>query len=449
MKVLLKKSLLLVRIALLCPAFSWGAASPVPGHNNELSFNPDFLELSDGNNAKNIDLSYFMNASGAAPGEYTVDVIMNGKIVDSQIKIDFTEQDNELTARLTPQQLERWGIDTNKLSVSSPSAYQQNIAYIIQGATEKFDANNQKLILNIPQSYLKPQDWLSTPPHLWDEGMPALMVNYLFNGIKQNNNGYGSRSQFLSLDSSLNLGGWRLRHNGNWSTNSYNKESHWQPVSVYLQHDYSFLQGGQFTVGQTSTDGAIFDSFPFEGAQFSSDDGMIAPELSQYSPVVRGIAYSQAQVSVKQNGVVIYQKNVPPGPFELRDFNQIFTGDLEVEIREADGTIRHFTQATAVLPILQRQGRLRYNLAFGKYRSSSTLNNSVSEPQFVQSSAAIGLPDEYTFYGGGIKADNYAAVLLGLGKYSDFFGAFSLDVTHARSQFSQNYKSFGKQQGQS
>ncbi|MGK3716957.1 fimbria/pilus outer membrane usher protein, partial [Escherichia coli] len=83
------------------------------------------------------------------------------------------------------------------------------------------------------------------------------------------------------------------------------------------------------------------------------------------------------------------------------------------------------------------------------YRSSSTLNNSVSEPQFVQSSAAIGLPDEYTFYGGGIKADNYAAVLLGLGKYSDFFGAFSLDVTHARSQFSQNYKSFGKQQGQS
>ncbi|WP_409241209.1 fimbria/pilus outer membrane usher protein, partial [Escherichia coli] len=26
------------------------------------------------------------------------------------------------------------------------------------------------------------------------------------------------------------------------------------------------------------------------------------------------MAYSQAQVSVKQNGVVIYQKNVPPGP---------------------------------------------------------------------------------------------------------------------------------------
>ncbi|HBN4560257.1 TPA: fimbrial biogenesis outer membrane usher protein, partial [Escherichia coli O25b:H4-ST131] len=296
MKGSLKKSLLLLRITIICPVFSCAAVSPSPDNSHRFSFNPDFLQLSDGDNAKNIDLNYFANASGAAPGEYTVDVVMNGELVDRQIKIDFFAQDNKLNARLTPQQLERWGIDTNKLSVSSPSAYQQNIAYIIQGATEKFDANNQKLILNIPQSYLKPQDWLSTPPHLWDEGMPALMVNYLFNGIKQNNNGYGSRSQFLSLDSSLNLGGWRLRHNGNWSTNSYNKESHWQPVSVYLQHDYSFLQGGQFTVGQTSTDGAIFDSFPFEGAQFSSDDGMIAPELSQYSPVVRGIAYSQAQV---------------------------------------------------------------------------------------------------------------------------------------------------------
>lgn len=449
MKRSIKKSLLLVRIALLFPAFSWATVSPAPGSNQGFSFNPDFLQLSDGNNAQSIDLNYFANASGAAPGKYTVDVIINGELVDSQIKIDFAALDNKLTARLTFQQLERWGIDTSKLPTSINSISQHNIQQIIHGATENFDTNNQRLILNIPQSYLKPQDWLSTPPYLWDQGMPALMVNYLFNGMKQNNNGYDSRSQFLSLDSSLNIGGWRLRHNGNWSTNSYNKESHWQPVSVYLQHDYSFLQGGQFIVGQTSTNSEIFDSFPFEGAQFSSDDGMIAPELSQYSPVIRGISYSQAQVSVKQNGIVIYQKNVPPGPFELRDFNQIFTGDLEVEIREADGSIRHFTQATAVLPVLQRQGRLRYNLAFGKYRSSSTFSNNIVSPRFIQSSAAIGVPDEYTVYGGGIKADNYTALLLGIGKYSDFWGAFSLDVTHARSQFSQRYRLLDKQQGES
>ncbi|BBU87501.1 hypothetical protein EIMP300_89010 [Escherichia coli] len=54
------------------------------------------MQLSDGDNAKNIDLNYFANASGAAPGEYTVDVVMNGELVDRQIKIDFFAQDNKL-----------------------------------------------------------------------------------------------------------------------------------------------------------------------------------------------------------------------------------------------------------------------------------------------------------------------------------------------------------------
>ena len=219
MKGSLEKSLLLLRITIICPVFSCAAVSPSPDNSHRFSFNPDFLQLSDGDNAKNIDLNYFASASGAAPGEYNVDVVMNGELVDRQIKIDFFAQDNKLNARLTPQQLDRWGVDTGKLSTSNNTTTQQNILQLIEGASENFDTNNQKLILNIPQSYLKPQDWLSTPPHLWDEGVPALMVNYLFNGIKQNNNGYGSRSQFLSLDSSLNLGGWRLRHNGNWSTN--------------------------------------------------------------------------------------------------------------------------------------------------------------------------------------------------------------------------------------
>ena len=448
MKGIIKTPLLLIRVAILLPAFSWASVNSTYNSNTGFTFNADFLKLSDGENAKNIDLSYFAKASGAVPGKYTVDVILNNKLIDSSVSIDFLPHNSGLCSTLTFQQLDRWGIDISKIAAPLPGK-DVCINNLIAGADENFDINNQRLVLTIPQSYLKPQDWLSTPPYLWDDGLPALMVNYNFNGLKQNNNGYGSRSQFLSLDNSLNLGGWRLRQRGNWSTNSSNKNSHWQPVSVYLQHDYAFLQGGQFTLGQTSTDGTIFNSFPFEGAQFSSDEGMIAAQLSQYSPVVRGIAYSQAQISVKQNGILIYQKSVPPGPFELRDFNQIFTGDLEIEIREADGSVRHYTQATAVLPILQREGRLRYNLAFGKYYSDFTNSEDSTNPHFVQSSVAIGLPDEYTLYGGGIYADNYTAALLGVGKYSDVWGAFSVDVTHARSKFTQNYSALGTQQGQS
>ncbi|RBQ41323.1 fimbria/pilus outer membrane usher protein [Escherichia coli] len=446
MKTSIKKTLLLVKLAIFFSACGWGLEASASDKNQDFVFDPNFLKLSDGKAAKNIDLSYFSNASGAVPGSYYVDVIVNGELIDRQAKVDFVAQDNRLTAKLPINQLDRWGIDTGKLANSSLQEYFINK---IAGATENFDIDKQKLVLTIPQSYLKPQDWLSTPPHIWDEGIPALMVNYLFNGTKQNNNGYRSRSQFLALDSSLNLGGWRLRQNGNWSTNSYHKGSHWQPVNVYLQHDYSFLQGGQFTVGQTSTDGNVFDSFPFEGVQVSSDNGMIAPELSQYSPVVRGIAYSQAQVTVRQGGIVIYQKNVPPGPFELRDFNQMLSGDLEVEIREADGSVRYYTQPSAVLPILQRQGRYRYNLAVGKYRSNSYAKNNSFNPQFIQSSIAVGLPNEYTLYGGGIQSDNYLSALLGIGKYSEFWGAFSADITYAKSRFLKNDNNLGTQKGQS
>lgn len=77
------------------------------------------MQLSDGDNAKNIDLNYFASASGAAPGEYNVDVVMNGELVDRQIKIDFFAQDNKLNARLTPQQLDRWGVGA-LIPVSSP-----------------------------------------------------------------------------------------------------------------------------------------------------------------------------------------------------------------------------------------------------------------------------------------------------------------------------------------
>lgn len=442
------KQSLLVQTALVFPALYWATVASA-ADNSEITFDSEFLKLSDGNNAKNIDLGYFAKASGAAPGKYTVDVILNGKLVDRQVDVDFIAKNNMLVSKTSLKELERWGVNTQQIPASEKNTSAIYITQIIKGASECLDTNNQRLILNIPQTYLKPQDWLSTPPHLWDYGMSALMVNYQFNGMEQNSNGHGSRNQFLSVGSSLNLGGWRLRQNGNWSTNSYDKSSHWQPVSFYLQHDYSFLQGGQFIIGRSSTDSTIFESFPFEGAQFSSDNGMIAPELSQYSPVVRGIAYSQAQVSVKQNGVIIYQKNVPPGPFELRDFSQSLSGDLDVEIREADGSIRRYTQSSAQLPILQRQGRLRYNVAFGKYHSNSIVSARYADPQFIQSSAALGLPEEYTIYGGAIKADNYAAAMLGIGKYSYLWGAFSVDATHAKSNLTQRSGIQETQQGQS
>jgi outer membrane usher protein len=59
--------------------------------------------------------------------------------------------------------------------------------------------------------------------------------------------------------------------------------------------------------------------------------------MKGYSPVVRGIAQSNAQVTIRQNGYVIYQSYVPAGPFAISDlYPTAGSGDLNVTIKEAE-----------------------------------------------------------------------------------------------------------------
>ncbi|EPH4164643.1 fimbria/pilus outer membrane usher protein [Escherichia coli] len=431
-----------MKLAAALPLCSFAAES-------NIYFNPEFLFLSEGNNTHNINLDYFSHNTGSLPGKYNVDIYLNDVLVEKDKEVYFESKNNKLKAKINASMLDRWGVDSKKIKKKEIGT--GDILTFINEASENFNLNNRQLKLIVPQSYLKPRDWLSTPEHLWDAGIPALMLNYRFNEYRTNGSNYISHSKFLSLESTLNLGRWRLYNSGNWSSNTSGENSHWQPMMLYLQRDYSAFQGGLFTVGQTAIDNGIFDSFPFEGVQIASDDSMIASDLYQYSPIVRGIAYSQSEVIIRQNGLVIYQKSVAPGSFEIRDFNPIYNGDLSVEIRESNGSVRYYKQTMASLPVLQREGRFRYNFAIGKYWHTDYDTGPQNEPRFFLASGAIGLPSEYTLYGGNIYAEDYSSILLGLGKYSNVWGAFSFDITHASSDFSSNsyFNYLGKKTGQS
>jgi outer membrane usher protein len=52
----------------------------------------------------------------------------------------------------------------------------------------------------------------------------------------------------------------------------------------------------------------------FRGAQLASDDNMLPDSLRGFAPIIRGIAQSNAQVTIKQNGYTIYQSYVARGP---------------------------------------------------------------------------------------------------------------------------------------
>lgn len=109
-----------------------------------------------------------------------------------------------------------------------------------------------------------------------------------------------------------------------------------------------------------------------------------------FAPTVRGIANSSAIVTIRQNGYVIYQSNVPAGAFEINDlYPSSNSGDLEVTIEESDGTQRRFIQPYSSLPMMQRPGHLKYSATAGRYRADA--NSDSKEPEFAEATAIYGL----------------------------------------------------------
>lgn len=108
----------------------------------------------------------------------------------------------------------------------------------------------------------------------------------------------------------------------------------WNSVYNYLQRDIIALKS-QFTAGDSNTPSDVFDSVPFRGLQLTSDDQMQPNSQRGYAPTIRGIARSNAQVIVRQNGYIAYQTAVSPGEFEINDmFPTGSNGDYDVTVKK-------------------------------------------------------------------------------------------------------------------
>ncbi|EEY7900738.1 TPA: fimbrial protein [Escherichia coli] len=272
---------------------------------------------------------------------------------------------------------------------------------------------------------------------------------YSFNGNSINNrsnhNAGKSNYAYLNLQSGINIGSWRLRDNSTWSYNSGSSNSSdsnkWQHINTSAERDIIPLRS-RLTVGDSYTDGDIFDSVNFRGLKINSTEAMLPDSQHGFAPVIHGIARGTAQVSVKQNGYDVYQTTVPPGPFTIDDINSAANGgDLQVTIKEADGSIQTLYVPYSSVPVLQRAGYTRYALAMGEYRSG---NNLQSTPKFVQASLMHGLKGNWTPYGGMQIAEDYQAFNLGIGKDLGLFSAFSFDITQANTTLADDTRHSGQ-----
>ncbi|SUW63736.1 Outer membrane usher protein fimD precursor [Buttiauxella agrestis] len=396
-------------------------------------FNPALLEV-DTLHQGMTDLSVFEDGAGQLPGVYRVDIYLNNDQQDTR-DVEFHMQKgadgkDSLQPCLSVAELKNMGVKTDLYpELGGVDAKCANLAAIPQ-ANAQFRFSNQQLLLSIPQMAVAQSARGTVPETQWDNGISAMLLNYSLSGANnyaRNGQGSDSDSQYANLRPGINLGPWRLRNYTTWSRSSDGQDK-WDSVYTYVARGITSLKS-QLVLGDSSSPSDVFDSVPFRGGQLASDDDMLPDSQKGYAPVVRGIARTNAQVIIRQNGYIIYQSYVSPGPFEINDmFPTGGSGDLYMTIKEADGSEQYLVVPFASLPVLQREGRLKYSITGGQYRS---YDGSVDQTPFSQGTAIYGLPAGFTAYGGGQFASHYQSLAFGVGKNLGDFGALSTDVTQA------------------
>lgn len=408
-------------------------AASASAAQTELWFPPELVADGQGT----ADLARFRRGQ-QLPGRYTVDVYLNQRFVGSR-KIAFAADvgghatdPTGLVPLLTCDELIAAGVRHEAFAAKAPAgataAGRASPASLIPQASTLFSFHKMRLDMTVPQRWIqrRPRNW--TPPELWDEGITAGLLNWSFSG----NNRFGrlpGASRYLQLRGGLNYGPWRVRDE--MSISEYAGVRVWDHTALWAERGIPAWRS-RVKIGDAVTGGRVFESLRLRGASLTTEDDMYPDSERGYAPLIRGTALSNARVSVRQRGHVIYEANVPPGEFVIDDTDPVYSsGDLEVSVREADGSVRRFTVPYATVPDLLRQGQGKYDLSAGYLQNSSYLHD--ARPLVVQGILMRGTAHETTLFGGLQFTRNYRAAAIGAGFNLGELGALSADVTHAES----------------
>jgi outer membrane usher protein len=382
------------------------------------------------------DLSRFEHGNPVLPGTYNADVYLNNAWVGRRdIRFVAPDASSNATACVDRKLLDQMGLHPADLSsevtaqLTDPSAC-VSFNSIIPGATMSFDMTQLRLDASVPQAYMGQVARGYVSPEYWDAGVPAALLNYNFNAYHSSNAGVSQSTAYLGVNTGLNVGSWHLREQGtmNWVSGVAGTpaRTHWQNIQTYVQRDLASMRA-LLTIGDSYTDGAVFDSYGIRGVQLGTDDRMLPQSMQGYAPVVRGVAQTNARVSVRQNGVEIYQATVSPGPFSINDLYPTgYGGNLDVTVTEADGRVNTFVVPYASVAQLLRPGITRFDIAAGELRDNAIKDH----PAVVQGTIQHGFNNLLTGYAGIAGSQGYGAVLVG-GAIDTRYGALALDITHA------------------
>ncbi len=406
----------------------------------EIQFNTDVMDVDD---KDNIDVRQFSRRGFILPGRYLMTMRVN--------LLDFPEQEvtfypagenlKESLPCLTREDVAVFGLKPQLIAKLAWWHQGECLdSTSIAGMTVQSDLAQAVLIITLPESWLeyRAPDW--DPPSRWDEGVAGVLLDYNLNmqalELQQQSWGYNMSGNGVT---GVNIDAWRLRAEwqGGIAEGPAQYDSRQQTFDWSRYYAWRAIPGlrARMTLGEDYLNSAIFDSFRFAGASLRSDDNMLPPGLRGYAPEVTGVARTNAKVIVSQQGRVLYETQVPAGPFRIQELNDALTGKLDVHIEEQDGSAQYFQQDAATIPYLTRPGAVRYKLAAGKPAVDS---HQLADPAFAAGELSWGMTNNWSAYGGGLMGKNYQAFSAGMGRDLSVFGAVALESTLSRAVFAQD-----------
>ncbi|MGP5217146.1 fimbria/pilus outer membrane usher protein [Psychrobacter celer] len=408
-------------------------------------FNSDFLI----GEAKNIDIKRFTYANAILPGDYNVDVYINGNWFGKhQMVFKNTEDEKSTYTCFSSKQLLEYGIKAElikeRLAINSKNC--QQLDEWVQDSFYEFDTSKLRFDISIPQIAMERNAQGYVDPSVWDRGIDAAFVSYnasTYKTYSKTENSEDNTNAFVSLTTGANIADWQFRHNGQWKweeeTESKDSQSTYDAISTYAQRAFPEYRG-VLTLGDSFTNGEVFNSFGYRGAEFSSDDRMLPNSMLGYAPRIRGNAKTNAKVEIRQQGQIIYQTTVAAGSFEINDLYPTgYGGELEVSILEANGDIQKYSIPYASVAQMLRPGMSRYSVMTGQFRDA----DSDMDPFIVQAQYQRGVNNRITAYGGFQGSEDYTAITLG-SAFATPIGAVALDMTHSEASFDRREKEKGQ-----
>ncbi len=380
------------------------------------SYSQDELDFSFVRQFDNIDPSLFDLDDSKLPTktEY-LKIFLNGKLVwDDLIKLKVVDDGVCLD--------ENWPYSSDiAINYSLLSNYfdESNECYLINKidySSVSYKPNFQSLSISLPSIYISDTERSVN----YDFGRSGFRVHYNLNTHKSSHSDINS---YLSLKPQLNVGKWILY------SDLYGR------TGEGFSHNNTMLYralpqiGSEFYIGELYARPEHSSSFAFKGFSIGTDKSFRSWKDNIYAPRLSGVASSNALVTVSQDNRVLAEFSVPPGPFVFEDYVPMGNGEIVLEIKEDDGSVKKNRFPVTLLPNVQRTGISNYLFSVGEKQGS------IADQLFLNLNYNLGL-DDITVSSGSILSPKYSSVSLGVAKPMTDYGTISASTNVSYADFS-------------